>query len=173
MKKASPDFKILRREVIRASLIVTTFAAATALADFGTQFPADPFTPGNCWSGSGTTTPPSIYGTGSLKYLCEHDDSYDDRCEYNTRKACEVLCDDHCALCFARGDGNYAHWTTGPICVGNCVVDNSADTCTGCPGTTQMICAVGDIYTEQTCTTPHSPAWVCWDLHGGQRPCAP
>ncbi|MBA3316202.1 MAG: hypothetical protein M3552_17635 [Planctomycetota bacterium] len=149
-----------------------------ALADSGVDFPANPFTPGNCYDGSGTTTPPATYGTGSLKYKCNADQSNDERCLDDAgkpvvRKKCVVSCDDHCKSCFSHGtDGKFVKWSTGPLCVGNCVVDNAGGTCSGCD-TGQLICAVGSLYTDAACTTPTSPAMKVWDMFGGQKPCSP
>ncbi len=153
--------------ILSCLLVVVMIVASVATADTGATAPGST---GACYTGSGTSTPAVTYGSGSLKYKCVIEAGDDTRCTGNTRPKCEVNCDDHCGSCFSHSAGKWVHWSSGPICVGNCKVDSSGSTCSGCEGSAQLICAVGDLYNNDECD--ESAGLKAWDLYGGGKPCA-
>lgn len=150
--------------------VVAMIVVSVATADVGAQAPGYA---GSCYNGSGTATNTVTYGEtgGSLKFTCEIETGDDRVCHDDSRIApCVQNCDNHCDQCFPR-ESQWVHWTEGPICVGNCVVDTSEDggRCYGCSGTSRLICAVGDVYNDEDCDeSANLKAWQTW---GGSKPC--
>lgn len=160
------------RVFLSVGVLIAAAAGSIALAATGATAPGAANT---CYNGSGTSTPVVNFGTGSIKYSCMVAAGNNTACPGNTRLACKVSCDDHCDTCFASAGATYTHakWTSGPLCVGNCQITTTGTTCPGCQGNGQLICAVGDVYTDGACTTKPTPNLKIWVLFGGTKPCDP
>lgn len=156
------------RLALNSIAIFVGIASAAAIAGHGPEAPG-PI--GWCFTGAGTATEAVEQGANSsLKYRCDVDEGLDTRCAYNpptvpfgNRPKCKVNCDDHCLACFPHSAGKWAHWVSGPMCVGNCTVDMSAnETCTTCV-TGGMICAIGALYNDAECDEPAGQQ--VWDIY--------